>query len=61
MDHDEKFNHQRLAFRLFIADLEPKELLFLIEDINKILDYKLKIVDSYLDRNKFNELMERSW
>ena len=61
MDHDEKFNHKRLAFRLFIADLKPEELLFLIEDINKILDYKLKIVESYLDRNKFNDLMERSW
>lgn len=61
MTDDERFHEQRKAFRLFIATLKPEHLLALIEDINLMADYQIRMMDEFIDRKKFGEFMKAHW
>ena len=61
MTPEERFQYQRQAFRKFIAEIEMNQLLDIADDIEKMLDYKADLIDSYIDRNKFADFMKAEW
>ena len=63
MDAEERWKHERAAFRMFLATRDFMQLMDMAEDIQKAMEYMANKMDKWelLDREKFSEFMSRQW
>jgi len=61
MNAEEKFQEQRKAFHLWLAELDWQQVLQLSRDISIRLDYEAARMEQAQDRDSFINLMKRHW